>query len=170
MDVVLRYFNNKSCLVEASYFDSAFLKRPNSHNLHHKLLEFLSTLYLAKLLQVLMDGPNVNWDVLKLHLSYREQWVLQVDQHWQLRPSCITRCPANRTNGNRLGNEQSFTCNGENIRWITCKERYLYQGNWLWPDDFCKTIWVEMNPLLHEEFRYERILSRLWSTVFNCRN
>ena len=73
MDVVLRYFNNKSCLVEASYFNSAFLKRPNSHDLHHKLLEFLSTFYLGKLLQVLMDGPNVNWDVLKLHLSYREQ-------------------------------------------------------------------------------------------------
>ena len=26
MDVVLRYFNNESCMVETSYFDSAFLK------------------------------------------------------------------------------------------------------------------------------------------------
>ena len=48
MDVALRYFNNKSCLVETSYFDSPFLKRPNSHNLHDKLLESLPTLDLGK--------------------------------------------------------------------------------------------------------------------------
>ena len=34
MGVVLRYFNNESCMGETSYFDSAFLKRPNSQNLH----------------------------------------------------------------------------------------------------------------------------------------
>ena len=50
MDVFLRYFNNKSCLVETSYFDSAFLKQSNSHNLHDKRLESLSTLDLGKLL------------------------------------------------------------------------------------------------------------------------
>ena len=73
MDVVLRYFNNESCMVETSYFDSAFLKRPNSQNLHVKLLESLSALDLGKLIQVSMDGPNVNWDVLSLHSSYREK-------------------------------------------------------------------------------------------------
>ena len=73
MDVVLRYFDNESCLVETSCFDSTFLKRPNSHNLHGKLLEFLLRLDLEKFLQVSMDRPNVNWDVLKLHSSYREQ-------------------------------------------------------------------------------------------------
>ena len=71
MGLVLRYFNNKSCLVETNYFHSAFLKQPNSHNLDDKLLESLSTLDSGKLLQVLMDGPNVNWDVLKLNFSYR---------------------------------------------------------------------------------------------------
>ena len=73
MDVVLRYFNNESCMVETSYFDSAFLKRPNSQNLHNKLLESLTALDLGKLIQILMDGPNVNWDVLSLHSSYREK-------------------------------------------------------------------------------------------------
>ena len=43
MDMVLRYLNNKSCLVETSYFDSAFLKQPCSHNSHDKLFESLST-------------------------------------------------------------------------------------------------------------------------------
>ena len=43
MDVILRYLNSESCLVETIYFDSAFFKRSNSHNLHDKLLETLST-------------------------------------------------------------------------------------------------------------------------------
>ena len=118
MGMVLRYFNNKSCLVETSYFNSTFLKQPNSHNLHDKLLESLSTHDLRKLLQVSMDGPNVNWDVLKPHSSYREQteWVLQVDQHLQLGFHLLTWYPGNRTDRNRLWNQQSFTCNVENIQ------------------------------------------------------
>ena len=72
MDLDLRYFNIESCLVETSYFDSAFIKRSNSHNLYDKLLESLSTLDLRKLLQEFMDRPDKNWDVLKLHSSYRE--------------------------------------------------------------------------------------------------
>ena len=58
MDVVLRYCNNESCMVEISYFDSAFLKRANSQNLHVKLLESLTALDLEKLMQISMDGPN----------------------------------------------------------------------------------------------------------------
>ena len=73
MDVVLRYFNNESCMVETSYFDSAFLKWPNSQNLHVKLLESLTALDLGKLIQISMDGPHVNWYVLSLHSSYREK-------------------------------------------------------------------------------------------------
>ena len=73
MDVVLRYFNNESCMIETSYFHSGFLKRPNSLILHVKLLESLTALDLGKLIQISMDGPNVNWDVLSLHSSYREK-------------------------------------------------------------------------------------------------
>ena len=144
MDVVLRYFNNKSCLVETSYFDSAFLKWPNSHNLRDNP-------WFREMLQVLMDGPNVNWDVLKIHSSYREEnefsnWHTP---RWQLWPSCVIWCPGHRTDGNRLGDQQSFTCNIENIQWITCKERYLYHGNCLWYFffAFCKTRWVENEPV-----------------------
>ena len=45
MDIVLRYFNDNGGLVEAKYFDSAFLKQPNSsNNFHVKLLQSLSTI------------------------------------------------------------------------------------------------------------------------------
>ena len=73
MDIGLRYFNDDTGLVETKYFDSAFLKRPNSENLHEKLPQSLSDLKLEKLLQISMDVPNVNWDVLKRHSQYREE-------------------------------------------------------------------------------------------------
>ena len=73
MDIGLRCFNDDTGLVETMYFDSAFLKCPNSENLHEKLLQSLSDLKLEKLLQISMDGPNVNWDVLKRHSQYREE-------------------------------------------------------------------------------------------------
>ena len=73
MDIGLRYFNDDTGLVETKYFDSAFLKRLNSENLHEKLLQSLSDLKLEKLLQISMDGSNVNWDVLKRHSQYREE-------------------------------------------------------------------------------------------------
>ena len=43
MDVILRYFNNESCLFGTSYFDSDFLKRPNSYNLFLKSLSTFVT-------------------------------------------------------------------------------------------------------------------------------
>ena len=99
------------------------------------------------------------------------KWILQVDQHWQLWPSCVTECPANRTVGNRLGNQQSFTCNVETIPCITCKEIYLYQGNLVvifFLSIFARPDGLRMNLLLHKEFRHGRILSRLWGTGFHC--
>ena len=72
MDIGLRYFNDDTGLVETKYFDSPF-QRSNSENLHEKLLQSLSDLKLEKLLQISMDGPNMNWNVLKRHSQYREE-------------------------------------------------------------------------------------------------
>ena len=73
MDTVVKYFDDVTGLVETRYLTSAFLKRPNSSNLHDKLLESLSSLDLGKMRQLSMDGPNVNWDVLKINCQYREE-------------------------------------------------------------------------------------------------
>ena len=74
MDIVLRFFNENTGQVETRYFDSRFLKRPNSINLLDILLEGLSPLDMDKMIQLSMDGPNVNWDVLKrLSLSSEEK-------------------------------------------------------------------------------------------------
>ena len=74
MDIVLRFFNENTGQVETRYFDSRVLKRPNSINLLDRLLGGLSPLDMDKMIQLSMDGPNVNWDVLKrLSLSREEK-------------------------------------------------------------------------------------------------
>ena len=72
MDITLRYFNAESGLVETRYFDSQYISNSNSINLHDSLLESLASLDVGKVLQISMDGPNVNWDVLKKHIQFRE--------------------------------------------------------------------------------------------------
>ena len=155
MDLVLRYFNSESCLVETSYFDSAFIKRPNSHNLYDKLLESLSTLDLRKLLQELMDRSNSNWDVLKLHSSYREQ---NEFSKWPTLVVVAFLC---------------YTVPYEQDWWKQIRKSNFYMQCEKLVVIFFLCIFarpdgLKMNPLLHEEFRYGRILSRLWSTGFHC--
>lgn len=67
------YFNDNADLVETKYFDSAFLKQSNSSNLDVKLLQSLFTINLGKLIQISMDGLNVNLYVLNFYSKYREK-------------------------------------------------------------------------------------------------
>ena len=73
MDCSIRFWNNETCVVCSRYFDSKFLLRPNSKILFEKLLESTKSLDLSKLPQLSMDGPNVNWDVLKLMSNHQEE-------------------------------------------------------------------------------------------------
>ena len=64
MDTLVRFFNETTKLVETRYFDSTFLKRPNSANLLQKLIGSLSSLSHSNVLQLSVD-------VLKLYHQYR---------------------------------------------------------------------------------------------------
>ena len=64
MEILVGFFNETTELVETRYFDSTFLKRPNSTSLLQSLLN-LSSLSHSNVLQLSMDGPHVNLDVLK---------------------------------------------------------------------------------------------------------
>ena len=66
MDVNLRYWNDEKSIAETSYLDSIFLLRPNAKNLKCELVASITGLGMAKFLQLLMDGPNTNWNVLNL--------------------------------------------------------------------------------------------------------
>ena len=65
MDVVIHFWNAIAKKIEVHYLDSKFLKRPNAINLLNKLLEAMNTFPLSKkLIQLSMDGPDTNWQVL----------------------------------------------------------------------------------------------------------
>ena len=59
----------KKNIAETSYLDSQTLKfvlRPNDENLKCELVAWVTGLDMAKFLQLSMDGPNTNWNVLNL--------------------------------------------------------------------------------------------------------
>ena len=64
MDFSIRYWDDKEQIVKAPYFDSQFLDRPNADNLLDSIKLSTERLRNESLLQLAMDGPNVNWEVL----------------------------------------------------------------------------------------------------------
>ena len=68
MDVNLRYLNDETNIAETSYLDFLFrfLLRPTVENPKCELVASITGLDMAKFLQLSMDGPNTNWNVLNL--------------------------------------------------------------------------------------------------------
>ena len=53
-------------IAETHYFDLKFMRRPNADVLLKNLDESISSLNRGQFLQLAMDGPQVNWNILKL--------------------------------------------------------------------------------------------------------
>lgn len=72
MDLSIRfmYSNNGKSNVVTRYFDSAFLNHATAEILLESFLNMLKNVNLRKLLQVSMDGPNVNFKFLRLLKQY----------------------------------------------------------------------------------------------------
>ena len=66
MDVGIHFWNEVTGMAETRYFDSQFMLRPNADTLLAKLEDSVAMLDKSKFLQLSMDGPNVNWNVLDL--------------------------------------------------------------------------------------------------------
>ena len=64
MDVSICYRDDKEQMVRTRYFDSQFLERPNADNLLDSIKLSTERLRNESLLQLAMDGANVNWEVL----------------------------------------------------------------------------------------------------------
>ena len=71
MDVIVHYFHEDRVVTQ--YFDSQFLGHTTADKLLESLKSSLSKLKNRKLLQVSMDGPRVNWKLLKLLCEDREK-------------------------------------------------------------------------------------------------
>ena len=63
MDILLRYWDNIAKMVKYQFWNSSYL----GHATHKDLLEGFDSsvpdLDLSKMIQLLMDGPNVNWKI-----------------------------------------------------------------------------------------------------------
>ena len=65
MDINIRYWDNKEKKVKTRYLDSQFLERPNADHLLQSLKTDIKDLKEESILQLAMDGPNINWEVLR---------------------------------------------------------------------------------------------------------
>ncbi|KAK5648365.1 hypothetical protein RI129_003257 [Pyrocoelia pectoralis] len=61
MDIVIRFWNISENLVQSRYLTSVFLQHATASDILSKFKEGIAPIPLDKLLQVSMDGPNVNW-------------------------------------------------------------------------------------------------------------
>ena len=65
LDVNVRFWNECRNIVETRYYDTKFLDRLNAENLFESIRDASNGLQQENFLQLAMDGPNVNWEVLK---------------------------------------------------------------------------------------------------------
>lgn len=72
MDISIRFWDcsKTSANVVTRYFDSAFMGHATAEIILQKFLDCLKDLNLKKLLQISMDGPNVNLKFLRLFKQY----------------------------------------------------------------------------------------------------
>lgn len=61
MDIHVRYWDTSSNFVCTRYFKSAFLGHATANDMMVKFLDCLKLIDLKKMVQLSMDGPNVNW-------------------------------------------------------------------------------------------------------------
>ena len=66
MDVVIRCWDESNNVTQTRYLDSMFLNQPYAEELLSSICESLTNLREDKLLHLSVDGPAVNWKVLKL--------------------------------------------------------------------------------------------------------
>ena len=70
MDTNLRYWNKEKSIVETCYLYSQFLLRRNAQNLFEAIIASIAGLDESNLIQLIMNGPTVHWNVLELLDDY----------------------------------------------------------------------------------------------------
>ncbi|KAK7868384.1 hypothetical protein R5R35_013669 [Gryllus longicercus] len=147
MDVHLRFWDHDKSLVTTRYFDSVFLKRTRAVDLLDGLKGSFGSKNLQKILQLSMDGPNVNLKLLsdlnaELRTSFGGLQLLQ-------RGSCSLHVVHNafKTGMSKTSWEiVPFLRSSYNLFHDSPARRALYTEitrSTSFPDSFCGTRWVE---------------------------
>ncbi|KAJ8967881.1 hypothetical protein NQ314_002598 [Rhamnusium bicolor] len=66
MDIHVRYFDCNKGRVETRFFNSVFMSHTAAEDILQHFLNGIKPLQPNRILQISMDGPNVNWKILKL--------------------------------------------------------------------------------------------------------
>ena len=61
IDILLRYWDNIAKMVEVRFWNSSYLGRATHKDLLEDFNSSVSNLDLSKMIQLLMDRPNINW-------------------------------------------------------------------------------------------------------------
>lgn len=72
MDIQIRYWCPSSNIVKVRYWGFTFQYKTSAEVLTAALLEILKDLDMSKMIQLSMDGPTVNWLILKLLQKERD--------------------------------------------------------------------------------------------------
>ena len=72
MDFNIRFWDDELRVVKDNYFTSRFFERPNAENIENEIQAALKPVSEEKIIQLPMDGPNINWEIFDLLKSYRE--------------------------------------------------------------------------------------------------
>ena len=70
MDIVVRYWDDKTNQVSTRYLTSSFMRHSSAEDVLSAFKDGISELPLHSIMQVSMDGPNVNWSFLKMFNAY----------------------------------------------------------------------------------------------------
>ena len=73
MDVQIRYWCPASNMIKVRYWGSTFQYETSAEVLATALLDILKDLDMSKMVQLSMDGPNVNWLILKMLQKERDE-------------------------------------------------------------------------------------------------
>ena len=73
MDIQILYWCPGTQRVKTRYWDSQFGNSGNAENLSEALIEGIKTLDWRRMHQLSMDGPNVNWKILSILQTKREE-------------------------------------------------------------------------------------------------
>ena len=165
MDCGLRFWDENEGIVKARYFDSKFLQRPNAQNLLDKLVEVTDVLGIDKILQLSMDGPRVNWNVLKMLQEKRKEndhpGIIDIgscglhvihgafqtglqSQGWELNKifrgmfNIFNESPARREVYTRISESSKFAFQFCATRWVE-DEMVAQRGMEIWPN-FVKVV------------------------------
>ena len=91
LDILVRFWNNDT--ISSRYFDSYFLGHARSEDLYEPIRSCCDKIGVQKILQLSMDGPNVNWKLFRnVSNDIEEETNKQMLEYWKLWSSYFAQC------------------------------------------------------------------------------